>query len=94
MENLRNMAIDVLKDAKRDNELHQIACNFVKKPGHIYHLYERPSGQKYFSMLSPEEWGNTPHNFLGSWRLEADHSWTSTEHLNKNFYNILPQLCP
>ena len=43
-----------LFEAKRDNELHHAACNVVKKPGKIYYLYERPSGQKYFSMLSPE----------------------------------------
>lgn len=25
----------------------------MKKPGNIYYLYQRPSGQKYFSILSP-----------------------------------------
>jgi hypothetical protein len=28
-------------------------------------------------MLSPTEWGGAcPHKFLGSYRLEYDHSWT------------------
>lgn len=44
----------VLEDAKRDADLHHAACNIVKKPGNMYYLYERPSGQKYFSILSPK----------------------------------------
>ncbi|XP_066253653.1 uncharacterized protein C1orf50 homolog isoform X2 [Euwallacea similis] len=64
----------------RDNVLHMAACNFVKKPGHIYHLYEKPCGQKYFSMLSHEDWhGCPPHVFLGSWYLEFDQSWIQAE---------------
>lgn len=46
--------VDVISEAKLSKELNSVACNFVKIPGHIYHLYERPSGQKYLSMLSPE----------------------------------------
>jgi hypothetical protein len=45
---------EVFEETKLSVELHKVACNFVKKPGHIYHLYQRPSGQKYFGMLSPE----------------------------------------
>lgn len=33
-------------------------------------------------MLSPEEW-NSPHIFLGSFRLEYDHSWTPLENIEK-----------
>lgn len=43
-----------IRQTERSQLLHKAACNFVKKPGHVYHLYSRPSGQKYFSMLSPE----------------------------------------
>lgn len=46
--------VDVISEAKLTKEINKAACNFVKHPGHIYHLYERPSGQKYLSMLSPE----------------------------------------
>jgi len=51
---LQQQAHRVLLKAKQDSELHHAACNFHKLPGHIYYLYERPSGQRYFSMLSPE----------------------------------------
>ena len=51
---LQQQAHKVLLEAKENLKLHHAACNFRKLPGHIYHLYERSSGQRYFSMLSPE----------------------------------------
>ena len=47
-----------------------------------YHLYERENGTLYFSMLSPDDWGGeAPHTFRGSYRLEADMSWTPEEEI-------------
>ena len=51
---LRNQAESILVEAERNMKLHHVACNFVKHPGHAYHLYQRKTGQLYFSMLSPE----------------------------------------
>lgn len=48
------LSFQVLEDAKRDADLHHAACNIVKKPGNFYYLYQRPSGQKYFSIISPK----------------------------------------
>ncbi|KAK3579831.1 hypothetical protein CHS0354_029561 [Potamilus streckersoni] len=73
---LQEQARKVLEEAKRDNMLHHAACNMVKKPGQVYYLYKRESGQHYFSILSPQEWGSCPHEFIGSFRLEHDMSWT------------------
>lgn len=74
---LRRQAHDILEQARRDQELHRARCNFKRIPGRVYHLYRRPDGQTYFSMLSPEDWRNgPPHEFAGSWRLEADQSWS------------------
>lgn len=74
---LQEQARKILEKANTDAALHQAACNMVKKPGNIYYLYQRSSGQKYFSLLSPEEWGpSCPHQYLGGFRLEADMSWT------------------
>ncbi|AUX49014.1 hypothetical protein SOCE26_105590 [Sorangium cellulosum] len=74
---LQEQAREVLEAAKRDGELHRAACNFKKRPGHVYHLYRRGDGVRYLSMLSPEEWGGSPpHVFEGSYRLEVDMSWT------------------
>lgn len=51
---LQQQAHKVLLEAKENLKLHHASCNFRKIPGHVYHLYERSSGQRYFSMLSPE----------------------------------------
>ena len=51
---LHVLCVQVLEEAKRDADLHHAACNIVKKPGNMYYLYERQSGQKYFSIISPQ----------------------------------------
>ncbi|XP_013407461.1 uncharacterized protein C1orf50 homolog isoform X2 [Lingula anatina] len=51
---LQEQAKKVLMESKRNADLHHAACNLVKKPGHIYYLYERDSGQQYFSIISPQ----------------------------------------
>ena len=49
-----------------EKELHQAACNIRKRPGTIYYYYKRDSGQKYLTIMSPQDWGATcPHEFLG-----------------------------
>ncbi|XP_017297116.1 uncharacterized protein C1orf50 homolog [Kryptolebias marmoratus] len=81
---LQEQARKVLEEAKRDADLHHAACNIVKKPGNVYHLYQRPSGQKYFSIISPKEWGpSCPHPFLGTFKLQQDMSWTPMDEVEK-----------
>lgn len=50
----------VLDEANRDADLHHVACNIVKKPGNVYYMYRRESGQRYFSILSPKVGGYSP----------------------------------
>jgi hypothetical protein len=70
---LQERAREALESAKASAELHRAGCNFKKRVGAIYHLYRRPDGRPYFSMLSPAEWGEKcPHAFAGSYRLEPD----------------------
>merc|ERR1712168_81145 len=77
---LQSQAMAIMKEAKLNADLNHAACNMVKKPGTLYHLYERDTGQKYLSILSPTEWGKScPHTFHGSYRLEYDMSWTPLE---------------
>jgi hypothetical protein len=73
---LQQQARTILDQAKDSAALHRAVCRFQKKPGRIYHLYERPDGSSYLSMLSPADWGEPPHPHLGSYRLEHDMSWT------------------
>ncbi|KAM4613854.1 uncharacterized protein C1orf50 homolog [Polymixia lowei] len=81
---LQEQARKVLEDAKKDADLHHAACNIVKKPGNMYYLYQRPSGQKYFSIISPKEWGpSCPHTFIGAYKLQHDMSWTPLAEVEK-----------
>lgn len=84
IQHLQDQARKVLEDARRDADLHHVACNMVKKPGNIYYLYQRESGQQYFSIISPQEWGaGCPHDFLGAYKLQHDMSWTPYEDVEK-----------
>lgn len=75
---LQEQAQALLEKARVAAELHRADCHFKKRPGHVYHLYRRPNGTAYFSMLSPKEWGGAPpHAFEGAYRLEVDQSWTA-----------------
>ncbi|CAD7684126.1 unnamed protein product [Nyctereutes procyonoides] len=85
IQHLQEQARKVLEDAHRDADLHHVACNIVKKPGNIYYLYKRESGQQYFSIISPKEWGTScPHDFLGAYKLQHDLSWTPYEDIEKH----------
>ena len=82
---LQKQAYTVMEAAKQDQELHHAQCNFVRQPGKTYFLYKKSTGQSYFSMLAPEEWGGQPpHTFIAAYRLEADMSWTPAEDLGKS----------
>ena len=81
IKHLQAEAQSVMEAAQRDQELHQADCNFTRIPGRIYHLYKKPDGTTYFSMLSPNDWGKQcPHEFIASYRLENDMSWTLMDH--------------
>lgn len=74
---LQDQARAVLERTRRDAELHRARCTLQKRIGQTYHLYREPGGDLYFSLLSPEDWrGSPPHPFEGSFRLEADMTWT------------------
>ena len=77
---LQDEARRVLTEAERAANLHRARCSFHKVPGHVYHLYRRDDGERYFSMLSPAEWGTRPpHAYEGSFRLENDQTFTPLE---------------
>jgi hypothetical protein len=77
---LQARAALILDEAKQSSELHRATFQFKRRPGHVYHLYrKRTDASLYWSMLSPEEWGTPPDEFQGSFRLEADMTWTAVE---------------
>lgn len=80
MQALQQKARSILESAQRDLELHQAECRFQRVAGRVYHLYGRSDGRRYFSMLAPDDYGkNPPDEHLGSYRYEADESWTPLE---------------
>ncbi|XP_055640429.1 uncharacterized protein C1orf50 homolog [Toxorhynchites rutilus septentrionalis] len=87
---LQEQARKILEETQSAQDLHHAACNFKKIPGNIYHLYKRESGQRYFSMLSPAEWGTSAINqsYVGSYRLEHDLSWTAVEKIQEVSNNL------
>lgn len=77
---LQEAAKLVLEEAQVDQSLHRAKCNFQKRPGMVYHLYQKGDDDCYFSMVAPSEWrGASPHPFVASYRLENDLSWTPLE---------------
>ncbi len=85
MKSLRQEAEAILASSARDQQLHRAQCQFKRQPGKIYHLYKRSEEVLYLSMLSPAEWGGKPpHEFIGSYRLENDMSWTPVEEIGKD----------
>jgi len=77
---LQAKAREVLDEARRDLDLHRARCSFSRRVGHVYHLYRREGGELYWSMVAPHEWGTAPpHEFVGSYRLGADQSWTPAD---------------
>jgi len=81
---LQERARAILSDAKESLDIHQARSSFVKRPGHVYHLYQRKNSsgveERNLSMISPEEWGGAQTGtFLGSYRLEIDQSWTRVD---------------
>ena len=85
IKSLQDEARLVLESAQQDQELHRAECNFKRIAGKFYHLYRKPNGQSYFSMLSPEDWhGNPPHEFINTYRLENDMSWTPVDKLHED----------
>lgn len=82
---LQDEARRVLEQTRRDQQLHRAQCSFKRVPGRSYHLYRRGDGSTYFSMLTPRDWrGTPPHEFVGSYRLENDMSWSPAEEAGRS----------
>lgn len=84
IKSLQAEARKVLDEARDEQSLNRARCSFRRVPGKLYHLYAKADGSTYFSMLSPLDWGGQPpDSYTGSFRLEADYSWTPADKLNR-----------
>ncbi len=77
---LQDEARKVLDETRRNHELHNVPCAFKRRPGQVYHLYRRADGSRYFSMLSPGDWGSdVGGSHEGAYRLEHDMTWVPAD---------------
>lgn len=77
---LQERARAVLAEASESLAIHRARAQFQKRPGHVYHLYERADGELWLSMIGPSEWNDgVERRFHGSYRLELDQSFTRVD---------------
>ena len=87
---LRQEALNIINNSKKQNDLHRIKSSFKLISGNTYYLYEKniskkdlkcneiqsSNSEKYFSLISPEEWesSNSKFNdiFLGKYFYDFD----------------------
>jgi len=82
MKELQERARAIIEQASRDVDLIHAECRFHRVAGRVYHLYERPDGRRFFSMLGPEDYGGAgPTGFVASFRYEHDESWTRLDEI-------------
>lgn len=56
--------------------IYKVGMNFKPLISHVYHLYTRPDGSEFLSMIAPNEWGRgAKASFQASVKLLADHTW-------------------
>ena len=83
MKALQERAREIVEQASRDVDLIHAECRFARVPGRVYHLYQRPDGHRYFSMVGPDEHGRGgPSGFVASFRYEHDESWTRLDEVD------------
>ena len=72
MNSLKNEAVKVIQEAQIQNELFNIKKSFQLVSGTTYYVYEKENKEKYFSLISPEEWNNHKHTFIASYYYDYD----------------------
>jgi hypothetical protein len=75
---LQQEANRVVGAAQRDLALHNVFLNGTKIRGQAYYLYIKSTHERFFSLLSPSEYGQISTNVscMGHYRLNYDGSWT------------------
>jgi len=75
---LVDKAREILEQARRDVNLHEIKMTCAKTRGHVYYLYENPGGDRFFSLLAPQEYYQADPDavYYGSWLLNYDGTWS------------------
>lgn len=64
----------LVDEVKLNNLIYNSKYSFEPVIGEIYHLYCRPNGDYFLSLISPQEWNM---EFVVSVRLNSEHKWVS-----------------
>ena len=71
MNYLKQEALDILDETRLQNELYQINPKIKLVSGNTYYVYQKENADKYFSIISPEEWNNKDV-YLGKYYYDFD----------------------
>jgi len=71
MNYLKSEAQEIINQTRIQNELYQIKPRFTLVSGNTYYVYQKEDNQKYFSLISPEEWDNKD-TFVGKYFYDYD----------------------
>jgi len=76
VELLASQAQEIQKRVEISERIYKVGMNFKPLISHVYHLYTRPDGSEFLSMVAPEEWGRSSKaDFQATVKLLADHTW-------------------
>ena len=72
MQQLKQQAYSIIKDAEQQNDLHNIKKTFKLVSGTNYYLYQKNNKEKYFSLISPLEWKSNKDKFINKYYYDYD----------------------
>ncbi len=76
VELLAAQAQEIHRRVDISERIYKVGMNFKPIIGHVYHLYLRPDGTEFLSMVAPAEWGRSAKvSFQATVKLLADHTW-------------------
>jgi Protein of unknown function (DUF2452) len=76
VELLAAQAQEIQQRVDISERIYKVGMNFKPLISHVYHLYTRPDGSEFLSMIAPTEWGRGAKiSFQASVKLLADHTW-------------------
>lgn len=78
LEELVQKYYNLVNEVELNNLIYNSKYSFEPIIGETYHLYENKKGEKFLSLIGPNEW-NEKH--ITSVRLNSDYKWVSTKDL-------------
>lgn len=77
MKTLAKQVQDIKKRVYISDLIYGVDIPFTPVIGKTYYLYEQKEGERFLSLISPDEWGQrmSEQTFIAEIRLNADHTW-------------------